>query len=286
MDPIKLASLGRRTHVTKSGLAGVLKELRDMGELVSDPPSRQSIKRARTKSLREMLTAYGQLLVTVTILLMEPFAKYTLTYIQPAALLRWLCDTCAPFRTYLTQVWKRKPCTYEKPWRLVVYSDEILPGNQLKHVNLRKLQTVYWSILEFGMSALSLEAFWFTLTVIRSSVVGRISGGMSAVFRILMAAFHDSSIADFHEGGIQLRLDHGFEVIMMKISVMISDLAALKLVIENKGTSGTLLCTECRNVVACRTPEQIVQTAEDKRRLKLIPCTWCDDKDFVLHTDE
>jgi hypothetical protein len=218
-------------------------------------------------------------------MLVDPFANYVLTYIQPAALLCWLCDTCAPFRTFLTRLWKARPCTYEKPWVLVVYSDEILPGNQLKHVNLRKLQTVYWSILEFGMAALSLEAFWFTLTVVRSSVVNRISGGMSAVFRVLMAAFHDTNIADFLEGGVQVRLDHGFEIITLKLGVMISDLAALKMVIDNKGTSGTLFCTECRNVISIRRFEDIKQTAE-KDGFKLLPCTWCDDEDFVLHTDE
>ncbi len=284
MDKTILARLGRKTHVSMSGLSQILKELRDEGHLHDLPAAtRQTIKRARTAAI-SVLTAYGSLLVTITILLASPTRNHNLTYIQPAALLSWLSVECPMFRRFLTRVWTKCPCSYARPWKLVIYSDEVLPGNQLKHVNLRKLQTIYWSILEFGSHALSLEAFWFTLTVIRSSVVSRISGGMSAIFRILMAAFHDSSVADFLEGGVQVQLDHGPEIIVCRISTMISDLCALKQVIENKGTSGTIFCAECRNVLLERHAANIVQP-HPRFNLKLYPATELDVNNFVMHTN-
>ena len=64
IDPAQLAQLGECTHVSQSGLAQVLKELKDMGELASEPPSRQSIKRARTAAAN-WTTVHGAIRVPV-----------------------------------------------------------------------------------------------------------------------------------------------------------------------------------------------------------------------------
>ena len=280
IDPALLAQLGRRTHVSQSGLVQVLKELSEMGELASEPPSRQSIKRARTAAACRS-TVYGAILVFVMITLLDPLADSKLTYLQPASLLRWLSEESLPFREFLTAVWMAYPCSQSKPWRIVVYADEVLPGNQLKHVNLRKLQAIYWSILEFGVAALSLEQFWFTLTVCRSKIVERCPGGMSAIFRILIAAFFDSNIADFFEGGVVVRLSHGYQTLVMKMGAMISDLAAFKQVIQHKGHNGSLFCLECRNVID--TTSRIRQPRDAE--FKLCPATETNVNNFIVHTD-
>lgn len=33
---------------------------------------------------------------------------------------------------------------------MAIYSDEVSPGNQLKHTNQRKVQVLYWSLQELG----------------------------------------------------------------------------------------------------------------------------------------
>ena len=43
------------------------------------------------------------------------------------------------------------------PWRVVLYADEVCPGNPLGYVGARKTWAVYWSVLEFGQAALSSE---------------------------------------------------------------------------------------------------------------------------------
>ena len=50
----------------------------------------------------------------------------------------------------------RRPALLE-PWRLVLYADEILPGNQLVYTSGRKLWGFYWSVLEWGSAALADE---------------------------------------------------------------------------------------------------------------------------------
>ena len=61
------------------------------------------------------------------------------------------------FATFLERKYDEQPCSPEDPWNLVFYADEITPGSALKADNLRKIQAVYWSFLEFGGAALAKE---------------------------------------------------------------------------------------------------------------------------------
>ena len=63
------------------------------------------------------------------------------------------------------------------PWNLVFYADEITPGSALSADNLRKIQAVYLSFLEFGAAALAKEISWFVYTSKRSSEVRKLKGG-------------------------------------------------------------------------------------------------------------
>jgi hypothetical protein len=49
------------------------------------------------------------------------------------------------------------PNDIKHPWTIILYNDEITPGNALKHHNQRKVQAYYWSFREFGMEALTSE---------------------------------------------------------------------------------------------------------------------------------
>ena len=84
-----------------------------------------------------------------------------------------------------------KPCTPDKPWNIILYSDEVTPGNTHSSQNDRKFQAVYWSFLEFGPWALSHEEYWFPLMTEYSSVVKGCSGGLSQVFASLLKLFFE-----------------------------------------------------------------------------------------------
>ena len=45
----------------------------------------------------------------------------------------------------------------EAPWSVVLYFDEVFPGNALAYKNQRKLWAVYWTFREFGSAALCKE---------------------------------------------------------------------------------------------------------------------------------
>eukprot|EP00959_Pyramimonas_sp_CCMP1952_P415391 8703907-Pyramimonas_sp.AAC.1 len=55
--------------------------------------------------------------------------------------------------------------------RIIAYSDEVTPGNQLADHNSRKLQAVYWSWYDLGFPTLCNELAWNTLAGVRSDTL-------------------------------------------------------------------------------------------------------------------
>jgi hypothetical protein len=90
------------------------------------------------------------------------------------------------FARFLLERLRAKSPGRDSPWRLIVYSDEVSPGNQLSHDNRRKLQCIYWSFFEFGPDALQHENAWFVLTAVRSQAIKALDGGMSHLVGALL----------------------------------------------------------------------------------------------------
>ena len=128
------------------------------------------------------------------------------------------------------------------------YNDEVSPGNQLKHHNKRKIQTIYWSFLDFGAAALSKENNWFTLTSVRSNKVKDMDGEMSYVMHMCLELFKQPGTC-MHTGILLSSAEKGSIVIVAKMGAMIADEAALRAVYHCKGASGNIACVLCRNVV-------------------------------------
>ena len=78
-----------------------------------------------------------------------------------------------------------KPSSIDQPWRLVLYSDGIVPGNVLALMPSRKSDCIYYSFAELGHAALAREEAWFTAATIRMSEVDSVRGKLPAVFKAL-----------------------------------------------------------------------------------------------------
>lgn len=78
----------------------------------------------------------------------------------PAAMLRACCEVSPPLRAFLGTTAATCTPTPAEPWRLILYMDEILPGNQLAYTHSRKMWGVYWSCLDWGSAALANEDFF------------------------------------------------------------------------------------------------------------------------------
>ena len=84
---------------------------------------------------------------------------------NPFAMLYAALDKSANMRALFQDRLVVYPCSLERPWSLILYSDEVTPGNVLSTSNKRKLQCVYYSFAELGPAALSHEECWFVLVV-------------------------------------------------------------------------------------------------------------------------
>ena len=62
--------------------------------------------------------------------------------------------------------------TEDDPWSLILYTDEVTPGNALATQTSRKVYAIYYSFKEMGAAALACEDVWFCLATIRSTLVG------------------------------------------------------------------------------------------------------------------
>lgn len=57
--------------------------------------------------------------------------------LDPAALFWHLCSSCTGFSDFMEAEMNRTPCVQTRPWSIVLYGDEVSPGNQLKPDNRR-----------------------------------------------------------------------------------------------------------------------------------------------------
>ena len=71
---------------------------------------------------------------------------------HPMAMLYTVVSKSEAFGALMARALARFPCSPATPWRLVIYTDEVSPGNQLAYAHERKTWAWYWSFMEFEQS--------------------------------------------------------------------------------------------------------------------------------------
>lgn len=139
--------------VTQHALAAILSEAHNHG--LPEPSSRRSIARARDAAVQHV-TPYGPLHRTIPVLRCDG-SNEDVEIQDPFAMMYDLANTSAKFAAAVQAAAATRPSTPTCPWSLILYTDEILPGNQLGYKSARKMWGFYWTVHEFGTSALSDE---------------------------------------------------------------------------------------------------------------------------------
>ena len=67
--------------------------------------------------------------------------EVSIKYLCPAASLWQTLTGCDRFREHFASALEQHACSMTSKWSIVLYSDEVSPGNQLKSSNKRRLQT-------------------------------------------------------------------------------------------------------------------------------------------------
>lgn len=258
--------LGLKKFVSAAALEELCEELGIKGG------TRRTVKRKRQADISHV-TPYGDILVEKNI------AGTKIWMVQPVAMLYHISRSCLEFSKFFKEILSRKPCTRDHPIKVIVYSDEVRPGNQLRHQNARKIQVCYWSLECFGLTNLSNERLWFILSICRSDVVKELPGKMSQFMKISMQMFMEPY--DLRSGIILDFFDGSKATIFGRVSILLGDEAALKETLDCKGAAGTFFCALCANI--CDHKSQL--HSHDTRGY-LQPSTCLDLDLFRPNTDE
>ena len=174
-------------HCSASAMAQILQDIEQNG--MPELTHRGNMRQARN-DVTSTDTAFGPLLPHIPCVDLDG-DPVRIPIAHPYACLTHVLAESESFRKSFRQRLTDRPATPEDPWTIVIYSDEVTPGNPLACANERKFQAVYWTFLELGVNALSRETSWFTLMTEYSSIVNNsLDSGLSQACGNLFHVFH------------------------------------------------------------------------------------------------
>jgi len=185
----------RNPHCSASALGSIIADIGQHGAPdgndtigSSAETYRKAFRQARDQQIKKDRTPYGPILQTIKV-----FGKsddeVQVTIAHPLALLWKATTDSASFRSFFLHRLKKYPPSPEKPWNLVIYTDEVTPGNPMATLNKRKFHAFYWSFLEFGVLALSREECWFCAMTEHSILIAPLSAGLSQLVAAVLTKF-------------------------------------------------------------------------------------------------
>ena len=161
-------------YVSQSALESIAADIRRYG--LPELTSRRDMYEASNVALAEYNT-FGELLVKVPLHgtekeMVDSLAVNLLSYIDAAT-------SQKGYQLLVDKTLALRPSTPEDPWNLVLYADEVDPGDPVApRAHTRKIWSFYFSFLEFGEHVLSKEEAWLTCRIERTIDVPEISAGM------------------------------------------------------------------------------------------------------------
>ena len=173
----------------------------------------------------------------------------------------------------------------EAPVRVLIFGDELQPGNVLRPDPGRKLWAWYWTIADLPPRELRSEAWWLPLAFARSSEVDKLGGAFGAqvsqqrslgiwadisqgiwkadkyarvrplLLREILSTFWPGPAApvtafDFLHVGVVCGVGEHAVVIRAVLGGLLMDEKGMKDCLSLKGASGSRPCCLCRNLVA------------------------------------
>ena len=162
------------------------------------------------------------------------------------------------YREALVDLWKSKPCTQSNPYNLIIYGDELIPGNILCLDQSRKLFGCQGCIKDFGPAFIRSDSSWIPLFCIRHTIVAEIPGGMSYVMRMYLRQL--LLVEKISTRGILVPLDTGAghnAVLYFKVTNLVGDGDALRMLTNWKGAKAKLPCFFCLNVLGVQRDEEL-----------------------------
>lgn len=234
-----LASMHASGRTTKTATVQTLLQLQNAG-LLNSEEDEQSLKRKMQTAVEEhskATTDYGPLVQKIKI---GDSKLEDWEVCHPCAFLAYMSSISATFCDVL------KGCMANgRPLRLVIYGDEMIPGNPFRPEKARKLMCLYWTFVDFPAWMLTRSFAWPCFSILRSVVMDKLDGGFSYLARIILHYFFPAT-GDSLERGIVLKDTSGEAFVVKAIFAgWLCDLAGHKEMTSWKGWGGNVCCLEC-----------------------------------------
>ena len=220
---------------SQSALAAICKDIAKHG--LPDKISRHAIWKEATDFLEDTsMSMYGLIFQSAEATAVDN-TKKQVTFVNFMSLLAGAFGKGGAFTDYLLQAHQRAPSSATRPWRCVVYTDEMRPGNMLNS-STRKSWCIYMSFLEMGRLLSKCDA-WFCLAVTRSAEVASLAAGMSQMVRpVLESIFADGRA----ETGLLLTSPQGNVRLHFGLHMVLQDGAAHKALWACRQDTGSKPC--------------------------------------------
>ena len=217
---------------TQTGIVTALNALHDAGLLSETVAIDRKLKRklaAGPQSHCAASTPYGPLVQNMPL----PLAKLPQwSYCHPMALVWYLSKTSTGFADAMLSG------TPGVPLRIVIYIDEICPGNPFRPEKSRTLQAIYWAVLEWPQWLLQRTAIWPTFGTIRSGLVEQLPGGVSGLMRLVLNTFWSADNTSFAKGVTIVHPRSDAHIVTARFAGFLCDEKAHNQVTGCKGASG------------------------------------------------
>ena len=242
----KLNQIRRKVpQCSVSAIASILEEVKKHG-MPEGRTDRKAFRKSRDAECAAH-TPYGLVVQT-----MEVWGKddelRELPIAHPMALLWKATKECSSFRNLFLDRLQSNPPSIDNPLGLIIYTDEVTPGDPLAPMNLRKFHIIYWTFMELGFNALSREESWFTVAAPHSTVVNELSAGLSQVMAAVLTAFFPSDGMNFQTTGVLLDFgEHGSFRVWARVAGFLMDGGAHKYVWHSRGDGASKFCLLCKN---------------------------------------
>ena len=148
-EKLRATNVAKRSlpHMSNSAFVKVIKYVKE-NEFSQLATHTCTVRLARDASLED--TPYGPMLVTAQLFGTPPHPNREVWIVNPTTYLYSAYNNGGGLCSAISRCPESNPSSHDKPWRLVLYSDEVVPGNNLSPQNNRKVWLIYWSFLEFG----------------------------------------------------------------------------------------------------------------------------------------
>ena len=262
---------------TGSALAEILQDIRDKGlpELVQKKHILESTKAALDKA------RYGPMMLQYPVEFLDG-ATETIWVTNFWSYLSALLSAGGSYSDLLAKTAARVGMGEERPLKLVLYADEVVPGNVLGKAE-RKTWAIYASFMDFPLQTLSSEYAWILLSCIRAPRVNRMHAGIGQCISVVLRSVFFNPMCPAI-GGVYLPMQGGGIRLYIELSAMLQDGSAHKYCFNAKGDSGWKYCLLCSAHATVTAGSGLGD--EDDEGQDPIPPAQLKLSDLLLHSDQ